>query len=258
MSCKIKAYRKCLLAIPLAVLFHLDCFHKTEPDLIGTLNDFLIRSFFDQRTYSTAGRYALLLAFESMAIFLFFSFIWGADIYREMHTRGIYVVTRVRHKGWWIAGLVGKLAKEAAVFSTLYSGVTLFLWKMYTKMPFNGESPFAFFLVVFFLFLTSFLLALLVNGICIDTSVKTGSICGVIVLLALVMEVVGYDQIPGLGRIYVLHYLNPLFLCNLFYEKSPGVVAGWLVYYIFLGLAATAIFCICVKQTEIRLVQEDR
>ena len=153
---------------------------------------------------------------------------------------------------------MGNVAEEAAVFSILYSGVTLFLWKMYTKMPFNGESPFAFFLVAFFLFLTSFLLALLVNGICIYTSVKTGSICGTFVLLALVMEVIGYDQIPGLGRIYVLHYLNPLFLCNLFYEKSPGVVAGWLVYYIFLGLAATAIFCICVKQTEIRLVQEDR
>ena len=255
---KIKAYRRCLLAIPLAVLFHLDCFQKTEPDLIGTLNDFLIRSFFDQRTYGADGQHALLLAFESMAIFLFFSFLWGTDIYREMHTRGIYVATRVRHKGWWIAGLVGKLAEEAAVFSILYSGVTLFLWKMYTKMPFNEESPFAFFLVTFFLFLVSFLLALLVNGICIGTSVKTGSICGVLVLLALVMEVIGYDKIPGLGRIYVLRYLNPLFLCNLFYEKHPGCIAGWLMYYIFLGLVATAVFCMCVKRAEIRLVQEDR
>lgn len=87
---KIKAYRKCLLAIPLAVLFHLDCFQKTEPDLIGTLNDFLIRSFFDQRTYSAAGQHALLLAFESMAVFLFF-LSSGVRIFTGKCIRGAFM-----------------------------------------------------------------------------------------------------------------------------------------------------------------------
>lgn len=254
----IKTYKKCLWAIPLGILLNIDCL-RPEPagSLEGDLNYFFLTSFLDIRTYEGAGRTVLLMSFMSMSAILIFSLLCGMDIYKEMYSSGIYVIIRVKSKKKWILSLVIELAAKSFLFGLLYAVVTWLLELYYTRMKMNGRFVYAFFLAVTFIAISVFVIALSINYFSICKNTRVGTFVGVSILLVMITYVLFYDKIPVFHDRDYLQYLDPIYICNLFYENSPlktGFI--WLYYVIFLFLI---VFCFVkmVGKTDIKLLNED-
>lgn len=254
----IYGYRKCFWAVPLALLLNIRCMRPdTEGDLPGTLNDFFLLSFFDVRSYEGAGHTVLVLSFMSMSFILVFAVLCGMDIYKEMYSSGIYVIIRVKDKRRWLGSLVWGLAKKSLLFSLLYAVVDWTLQKHYTRMGMDGASAFAFALAMAFLFFSTFFIALLMNYLSIRWNTRAGVFGGAAVLFLMVLGVVFCDDIPFLRDMPVLLYLNPLYMCNLFYEGAPVTILAALCYYgAVLGISVF-FFCAKVETLDIRLLNED-
>lgn len=140
----IREYKKCFWALPLALLVNISCLRPNEDgDLIGTLNDFFLKSFCDMRSYE-GGKFVLILSFMSMSYLLIFAILCGMDIYKEMYATGIYTMVRVKSKKKWIASLIGKLAGKSMIFSTIFAAVTWVLYAYYTGKPADERSIYAF------------------------------------------------------------------------------------------------------------------
>lgn len=254
----IQNYRKCLWAIPLAVLLNIDCLRpEADGGLDGDLNFFFLNSFFDVRNYDSAGQTVLLLSFMSMSAILIFAMLCGMDIYKEMYSSGIYVITRVKSKKRWILSLVVGLAKKTLLFSVLYAVITWILEQYYTGMEMDEKSIFAFVLAVAFLFLTVFLIALGMNYLSIRVNSRIGVFAGVSMLLVMILYVLFYDEIPVLGDIYYLRYLDPVFICNLFYESGFIKIILICAYYLLLIISVSLYFIHTVEQLDIKLLNED-
>lgn len=254
----IQKYKKCLWAIPLAILLNIDCLRpEVDGELDGDLNFFFLNSFFDVRNYDSAGETVLLLSFMSMSAILIFAMICGMDIYKEMYSSGIYVITRVKSKKKWTLSLVTRLAKKTLLFSILYAIITWILEQYYTGMEMDEKSIFAFLLAVSFLFLTVFIIALSINYISIRNNTRIGVFSGASIMLVMILYVLFYDKIPVLGDVYYLRYLDPVYICNLFYEKSVGKTILISFYYLLIIVCASFCFINKVDKLDIKLLNED-
>lgn len=251
-------YRKCFWAVPLALLLNIRCLQPdTEGNLLGTLNDFFLHSFFDVRSYEGADHTVLILSFMSMSFILVFAVLCGMDIYREMYSSGIYVVIRVKDKRKWLGSLVWGLAKKSLLFSLVYAVVDWALQKHYTRMDTDGASVFAFALAMAFLFFSIFVIALLMNYLSIRWSTRAGVFGGAAVLFLMVLGIVFCDGVPFLRDMPILLYLNPLYMCNLFYEDAPITILAALCYYTAVLGIAIFFFCAKVETLDIKLLNED-
>ena len=115
----LRDYKKCLWAIPLALLVNIGYFAPGQDAVWeGELNDLFLRALCDIQTYEGRDHAILVLSFMSMAFLLIFSILCGMDIYKEMYSTGIYVMTRVKSKYKWIGSLIAALAGKAFVFSS--------------------------------------------------------------------------------------------------------------------------------------------
>ena len=251
-------YRKCLWAIPLAVLLNIRCLQPdTDGDLLGTLNDFFLRSFFDVRSYEGADHTVLIFSFMSMSFILVFAVLCGMDIYREMYSSGIYVITRVKNKRNWFGSMFWGLAKKSLLFSLLYAAIDWALQMYYTRMDMDGASVFALVLAISFLFFTTFFVALLINYFSVRWSTRAGVFGGVAVLFLMVLGVVFCDDIPFFEAVPALRYLDPLYMCNLFYEDTAITIAAALGYYTALLALGVFFFIARVERLDIKLLNED-
>lgn len=254
----IKTYKKCLWAIPLGLLLNIDCL-SPEPagSLEGDLNFFFLNSFLDVRTYEGAGRTVLLISFMSMSAILIFSLLCGMDIYKEMYSSGIYVITRVKSKKKWIMSLVMELATKSFLFGLLYAIVTWLLELYYTGMKMDGRFVYAFILAVIFMCISVFLIALIINYISICKNTRIGTFSGVSILLVMIVYVLFYDKIPVLRDKDYLRYLDPIYICNLFYENSL-IKTGFIFLYYFLVLLLIVFYFVkLVEKLDIKLLNED-
>lgn len=251
-------YKKCLWAIPLAILLNIECLRpETEGGLEGDLNYFFLNSFFDVRSYDGTGHTILIMSFMSLSFILIFSILCGMDIYRELYSSGVYVIIRVKSKKKWIGSLIGNLAKKAFLFSLLYAVTTWILQKHYTQMDGDQNSVFAFSLAVVFLFLMTFLIALVINYLSIRINTRAGVFGGVGLLLLMLLYILFYDQIPVLREIFDLRYLDPIYVCNLFYDKGVIKVILVICYYICTLLLSSFYFVSRVEKLDIKLLNED-
>lgn len=247
-------YRKCLSAIPLAMIMNIHCFHKADADVIGSINDFFLQSMFDVRRYTTQDRMVLLLSFESVCFILLFAVFCGMDIYAEMHIRGTYTVIRIKNRKLWIFRQVGCLAQKILGFSILYAGTVWLLQCYYLDRLWDTGSEKAFFVAVCFLWETIFLLALFINEISLHSTVRTGSVSGVLMLTALVFAAIFYENIPLLSR---WPYINPLWICNLYYVADQVWVSKWIVYHIVICTVCVVGFVWHNQNLEISLSKKE-
>ena len=247
-------YKKCLAALPLALLMNLYCF-RPEQGLDGDFNRFLLGSIFDIR--SGDGYRLLVLSFMSMGFLLVFALLCGMDIYQEMYSSGIYAVIRVKNRIRWVASLILKLAGKALLFSCLYMAVTYVLQRHYTQMEPDERTIYAVFLSVFFLTSTTLLIALVINYLSIRKNTVTGCFGGTVVLLLMILYTLSFDSIPVIGEHRLLLYLDPLCMTNLFYEGNVRMTAGFLLYYVLLLVLFTAVFSIQTAMMDLMGVNED-
>lgn len=251
-------YRKCFWAVPLAILLNIDCLRmETEGRLDGDLNYFFLNSFFDVQTYDGAGHSVLVLSFMSMSFILIFSILCGMDIYKEMFSSGIYVITRVKSRKKWVLSLIGGLGKKSLLFSFLYAVTTLVLQKHYTQMGEDKHTVSAFALAVAFLFFTTFFIALAINYLSILANARVGTFGGVAILLLLIFYIIFYDRIPVLGNIFEFRYLDPVYMCNLFYEHSLFIKIVVPCYHTIILLLFSFYFACKVEKIDIKILNED-
>jgi len=251
-------YKKCFWAIPLAILLNIECLRpETEGGLEGDLNSFFLNSFFDVRSYDGTGHTILIMSFMSLSFILIFSILCGMDIYRELYSSGVYVIIRVKSKKKWIGSLIRNLAQKAFLFSLLYAVTTWILQKHYTQMDADRDSVFAFALAVVFLFFMTFFIALVINYLSIRVNSRVGAFGGVGILLLMLIYILFYDKIPVLRAISDLRYLAPIYVCNLFYDKSILKAVLVLSYYICILLLSSFYFVSRVEMLDIKLINED-
>lgn len=251
-------YKKCLWAIPLAILINIDCLRpETDGMLEGDLNDFFLNSFFDVRAYEGGGNTILILSFMSLSFILIFSILCGMDIYKELYSTGIYVIIRVKDRRKWIHALIRSLAGKSLVFSLLYAAVTWELQKYYTGMEGDKWSVFAFVLAVAFLFFTSFFIALAMNYLSIRLNTRAGIFGGVVILVLMLLYTLFYGKLPLIGSVEELRYLVPVYMCNLFYEKSIARIFLIGCYYIVAFFGSFFYFAARVETFDIKLLNED-
>lgn len=251
-------YKKCLWAIPLALLVNIECLRpEAEGALDGDLNYFFLNSLFDVQSYEGGGSTILVLSFMSMSFILIFSMLCGMDIYKEMYSSGIYAMIRVKSKEKWIASLIAMLAGKTVIFSLLYAIVDWLLQRYYTGMGGDTRSFFAFGLAVAFLFFSSFLVALIINFFSIVINTRSGILAGVVVFSLLILFILFYEKIPIIGVVYNFRFIDPLYMCNLFYEESKVRVGLTLLYYLSILIVCSCYFVHKVKTLDIKLLNED-
>lgn len=253
----LRDYKKCLWAIPLALLVNIGYFAPSQDAVWeGELNDLFLRALCDIQTYEGRDHAILVLSFMSMAFLLIFSILCGMDIYKEMYSTGIYVMTRVKNKYKWIGSLIAALAGKAFVFSIAYAATTWIIMWWCTGVKPDKKSPLAFLLAVAFLFFTVFLITLIMNYLSIRFQTRIGVFGGTAVLLFMVMYILFYEYLPIAGLKWDLRFLDPLYMLNLYYDGGSKV-AIVLCYYLVLFVSGIIYFIKKVESLDVKIINED-
>lgn len=250
--------KKCFITIPLALLVNVQCLRKLEKgDLEDSFSNMYIQSFTSVLKVAAANNRILVLSFLGLAFLFILAMIFGMDLYKEVYSTGIYVLTRTRKKKKWFLQLILKLGLKCTFSAMIYAGCVAILYWYQTDCFFDKNGIRAYYIAVLFVAYNIFFIALIINFVSIVKNSSYGVFSGAFALVVMLLYVLYYTWIPGIGAHVKAMYLVPISITNLYFETNLSTIMGVLFYLVGILMPFVGYMLYYFEKMDVNLTESD-